>query len=130
MAHHTLNGIHIPAGCRWIDEFDWTPVESSVERSVSGALIIDQSARLAGRPITLQASDNAGWYGMTRAVVAQLYTLASQTGQTHALILADGRQFDVVFSPGEEAISAAPLADTETPSVDWPYIITLRLITV
>jgi hypothetical protein len=42
----------------------------------------------------------------------------------------DGRSFDVIFAPGQDAITARPLADRESPPTDWPYIVTIRLITV
>lgn len=128
--NHTLAGIAVHSGCRWVDEFDWSPVESSKEYGLTGALIIDHGVRQNGRPITLEASDEKGWNGMTRAILIQLYALTAQAGQTHALTLADGRQFDVAFRPGEEPITARPLADRENPPSDWPYIITLRLIEV
>lgn len=127
---HTLAGIPINAGCRWTDEFDWSPVDSKSEYSITGALIIDQGTRQNGRPITLEASDEKGWKDMTRSVVIQLRALTAQPGQTFALTLADGRQFTVIFRPGEEPFSARSLADRENPPADWPYIITLRLTEV
>jgi hypothetical protein len=129
MAHHTLETITVHAGCRWIDEFDWSPVESSREYGVTGAQIIDVGIRQAGRPITLQASDRTGWRGMTRTVVQSLHALASAAAE-YSLTLADGREFDVIFAPGAEPITARPIADRENPPDDWPYIITLRLVTV
>lgn len=130
MANHTLGTIPIPSGCVWVDEFDWSPVESAQERSIGGALIVDVAPRLKGRPITLQADDGRGWNGMTRTVLSQLYALAATPGQQHELTLADGREFTVMFRPGEEPITARPIAVRELPPADWPYIITLRLTEV
>jgi len=127
---HTLAGIPINAGCRWTDEFDWSPVKSAAEYSITGALLIDQGVRLAGRPLTLEASDEKGWKDMTRDRVIELRALAAQAGQTFPLVLADGRSFTVIFRPGEEPLAARPLADRENPPADWPYIITLRLTEV
>jgi hypothetical protein len=124
---HSLNGISIPAGCRWIDEFDWSPVVTDQAYSITGALLLDSAQRLAGRPITLQASEDRGWLGMTRTVLQQLHALTETPGAQYALQLDDGRSFTVVFRPGEEPISARPLGDNESPPDDWPYIITLRL---
>lgn len=130
MANHTLGAIAIPAGCRWIDEFDWSPVESAAEYSITGALVIDTAERLAGRQITLEADDDKGWSGMTRAILLQIYAMAAVPGQQYTLTLADGRVFPVIFRPGEPPITARPLADRENPPADWPYIITLRLTEV
>jgi hypothetical protein len=127
---HSLAGISINAGCRWTDEFSWSPVKSSAEHSITGALIVDQGVRLAGRPITLEASDEGGWKDMTRDRVIQLRALTAQAGLTFPLTLADGRSFTVIFRPGEEPFDARPLADRENPPTDWPYIITLRLTEV
>ena len=52
--HHTLATIQIPRGLVWVDEHDWTPVESATEYSITGALLVDAGTRLAGRPITLE----------------------------------------------------------------------------
>lgn len=127
---HTLNDIEINAGCRWIDEFDWSPVVSAQSYSIAGSLIVDTGVRLAGRPITLQARDDAGWKDMTRVKVAQLAALAALPEEVLTLVLHDGREFSVRFKPGEEPMTARPLAGKECPEDDWPYIITLRLIEV
>ena len=128
---HTLNNIEIPQGCRWVDEFDWTPVQRSQAYSIGGALLIDTAVKLAGRPITLQALDDSGWHGMTRAIVQQLVTLSQTPEGQYPLVLHDGRSFNVAFRPGEDSpISARPLANRESPPDDWPYILTLRLIEI
>lgn len=129
MAHHTLDAIEINAGCRWIDEFDWSPIQSTKEYSVTGAMIVDAGTRLAGRPVTLQATESSGWNGMTRAVIKSLFAL-SETHAEHQLTLADGRILDVIFAPGAEPIEARPLVDRENPPDSWPYIIKLRLVTI
>ena len=41
------------------DEFDWSPVEQSKEYSLTGALVIQQGMKAAGRPITLQSNGGA-----------------------------------------------------------------------
>lgn len=124
---HSLNGISIHSGCRWVDEFGWSPVISDQAYSITGALLIDSAERQAGRPITLQASDDCGWLGMTRTVVQQLYALTETPGAQYTLQLADGRSFTVIFRPGEEPITARPLGDKPSPPDDWPYLLTLRL---
>ena len=56
MTTHTLDGLALPAGMIWQDEFDWSPALSAQEYSLTGALVIDAGTRQAGRPITLAAS--------------------------------------------------------------------------
>lgn len=65
MAGHFLGGIELPRGMLWVDEFNWSAVSKSVERSITGAQVIDASPLLAGRPITLQADETQGWIQRT-----------------------------------------------------------------
>jgi len=126
--HHTLGAIQIPRGLVWADEFAWHPVLREAEYSITGALLLDASTRLAGRPITLQGSEDAGW--LTRTTLLALYALAENASATHALTLADGRTYTVTFAAGDTPIEAAPLARPELPPAAWPYIATIRLIEV
>ena len=125
---HSLAGLPIPRGMVWSDEFGWSRVEKSLEYSLTGAALIDVGVRLAGRPITLQGEVEAGW--IQRGPLAALLALheSNPIGQ-HALTLADGRAFLVQFAPGL-AVEGKPLARPELPSEDYPYIATVRLITV
>lgn len=127
--YHTLDTVQLPRGLVWVDEFDWRPVEASTEYTLGGALVYDSATRLAGRPITLQANDDAGWRGMTRAVVQAVYALAEAPSAVYVLTLADGRSFDVSFAP-DSPFEARPVARPELPGADHPYVTTLRLIQV
>ncbi|WP_240531383.1 hypothetical protein [Variovorax boronicumulans] len=125
---HTLAGLQIPRGMVWSDEFGWSRVEKSLEYSLTGAALIDAGVRLAGRPITLQGEVDAGW--IKRGVLTALHALAEADAiSVHALVLADGRTFTVQFAPGL-AVEGKPLARPELPVADYPYVATLRLITV
>ena len=130
MTTHTLDGLALPAGMIWQDEFDWSPTLSAQEYSVTGALVIDAGTRQAGRPITLAASDDRGWSGMTRDKLITLRAKAAVAGATYTLQLADGRSFTVAFRPGDEPITARQVWDREVPPADWPYVVTLRLIEI
>lgn len=127
--YHLLDTVQLPRGLVWVDEFDWRPVEASTEYTLGGALVYESATRLAGRPITLQANDDAGWLGMTRAVVQAVYALAEAPGAVYVLTLADGRSFDVSFAP-DSPFEARPVARPELPGADHPYVTTLRLIQV
>lgn len=125
---HTLAGLQIPRGMVWSDEFGWSRVEKSLEYSLTGAALIDAGVRLAGRPITLQGEVEAGWIQRGALTALQVLAEANAIG-THALVLADGRSFAVQFAPGLP-IEGKPLARPELPVEDYPYIATVRLITV
>lgn len=125
--HHTLGAIELPRGMRWIDEFSWSAEQKSVERSITGALIIDAAVKIAGRPITLQASDSQGW--IARDVLLALQAATHELGAQYTLTLADGRTFTVQFAP-DTPLQATPIGTPELPTEQHPYVATLRLITV
>ncbi len=125
---HALGALQIPRGMVWSDEFGWNPVEKSLEYSLTGAALIDAGVRQAGRPITLQGEADAGWIKRGGLVALQALNAADPVGE-HALVLADGRSFNVQFAPGL-AVEGKPLARPELPAEDYPYIATVRLITV
>jgi hypothetical protein len=127
MASHFLNGIALPSGMLWVDEFTWVAAQRSVERSITGAQIIDVATKLAGRPITLQGAQDQGW--IRRATLLGVRALADAPDGRYVLQLAGGEQFTVMFAP-EDAIEAQPISRPELPVGTSPYVATLRLITV
>lgn len=127
MAGHLLGGVELPRGMLWTDEFTWVAVERSVERSITGAQVVDQAAKVAGRPITLQGVRDQGW--IRRATLLAVQALADVPGATYTLKLADGREFEVMFAP-ENPIEAEPISRPELPASTHPYVATLRLLTV
>lgn len=126
-ALHVLGTIQIPRGMIWVDEFNWSAVVKSIERSITGALIIDAAPLTAGRPITLQGEESQGW--IRRTALLALQELANVSGETYELQMADGRSFSVQFA-AEEPLSAKPIARPELPADTHPYVATLRLITI
>lgn len=123
--YHTLAALQLPRGLVWVDEHDWTEAEQSTEYSITGALLVDAQAKDGGRPITLQAEDDAGW--LRRDTLAALRALANVPGATYTLTLADGREFTVLFAPGAP-ITAHPIGRPELPGTHHPYVATVRLI--
>ncbi len=63
----TLDDIELPDDLLWVNEFDWNPVEQNIERSLSGALLVQEQGKLQGRPIVLSGGEDAGW--VPRSVV-------------------------------------------------------------
>ena len=70
--------VELPEALNWSNEYGWSPVEQSTEYSTEGALIIDVALKLAGRPITLEGSEDCTW--CTRALCDTLQALASLPG--------------------------------------------------
>lgn len=127
MAGHFLNGVELPRGMLWVDEFNWSAVQKTVERGITGAQIIDAAARIEGRAITLQAVEDQGW--IRRATLLAVRDLADAPGAQYLLQLADGREFTVQFA-ADDPIAATPISRPELPAATHPYVATLRLITV
>lgn len=113
---------------QWSDEYAWAATEQSVSRSLTGALLVQVGQRQAGRPITLAASESAGW--MTRAAMAQLRAWADVPGQVMTLTLR-GATYPVMFRHHDGGpFDASPLVDYSDPdAADW-VVPTLRFMTV
>lgn len=101
----TLGAVTLPQGLVWSDEFDWTPLAQTTEYSLTGALIVEQAEKQAGRPITLIGGIDFAW--LTRTNVAALKTLLD-AGTAMTLTLHDNRTFTVLPS-GAEPLSVSPL---------------------
>ena len=98
--------IQLPQDLEWIDEFTWSPIQQSVDTTLSGALVIQESRQLRGRPITLQGKEDMGW--IQRSVGEQLMQMRNTSGlvmnlqyvhydvdtDTYGMILF---QYDVMF---------------------------------
>ncbi|MCY1300191.1 hypothetical protein D9M70_497500 [compost metagenome] len=112
----------------WTDEFEWDAVAQEQQRSLTGALLVQEGVRLHGRPITLRSNGGA-WFRL--ATVRALEVLRDQPGRVMPLTLPDGREFHVIFNRAAGApVQATPVFRTVNPGPDWEYELTLRLITV
>lgn len=115
----------------WSDEHNWHPVEQNVERSITGALIVQSAAKLngSGRPITLAPIDDASAW-MTRATLLQLRNWAAVPGQVMTLTLR-GESHQVIFRHHDgAAIEAEPIVHFDSVTNDDFYKVTLRLMVV
>lgn len=123
---HTLGTVDVPRTLIWVDEFAWTAPVRAHEYSLTGALIVDVAIRQAGRPITLEGTDDHGW--VTRGALQTLWALVDASTEPLTLTLADGRTFSVRFAP-DSPIEATAIARAELPGAELPYVVTLRLVT-
>ncbi|MFJ1255971.1 hypothetical protein [Cupriavidus sp. CuC1] len=113
----------------WSDENNWHPVEQTVQRTLTGALIVSSATRLAGRPITLEPEDDScAW--MNGATKDQLRNWAAVAGQQMTLTLR-GQARTVIFrhqdGPGVEARPVVHYSDVV--DGDW-FLVTLRLMEI
>ena len=87
--------ITLPDDLLWINEFEWNPVEQTTERSLTGALLIQEGQFNYGRPIVLSGNGEAGW--VSRLTVKNLFALSKAANKIMTLTLPDSRQFSVIF---------------------------------
>ena len=112
-----------------MDEFSWSAVEQNTERSISGALIVQNAQRIGGRPITLEPDGNdSAW--LPRADLEQLQAWASVPGLQLVLTLR-GQAHGVIFRHHEGAvIDATPVMHFEDVLPTDYYTATVRLMEI
>lgn len=123
-----LDSVELDDQFEWVDEFEWDAVAQEQERSVSGALLIQEGVKLYGRPITLK-SNGGVWTPLS--VVRSLEVLRDIPNKVMALTLPDGRAFSVIFNRADgAALEAVPIERLVNPGDDHLYDVNLRLISV
>lgn len=111
----------------WSDE-DWSPVQQSVQPTITGALDVQIGTMLAGRPITLQP-ENEGSAWMPHELIAALRDWATEPGLEMTLTLR-GVAHAVMFRHQDKAVEAAPVAHyRDVQDTDW-YLCTLRFMEI
>ena len=111
---------------KWTDENNWDPVEQTAERTITGALVVQVGAMVAGRPITLEPEDEASAW-MSRADVEQLRNWAAVPGQEMTLTL-HGVNRTVIFRHQDGGFDASPVIHyRDVASTDF-YRCTIRLM--
>lgn len=107
----------------------WQPVVQAVTYTLTGAMLVDESIKLAGRPLTFQSEPNAGW--VEYAKVEQLHRWACVPGKQLTLTRY-GDSLTVVFNrESGQAVEAKPVLDIGR--APWPedwMLLTLRLMTI
>ncbi|MFM9881197.1 MAG: hypothetical protein ACKVOO_12405 [Burkholderiaceae bacterium] len=117
----------LPDDLSWSDEFTWSPIEQTKSYTTTGALLIEEGVRQAGRPITLEGGENRAW--CTRQLVTTLYAWCAVAGITMTLVLrAQARS--VTFDRERGALEGFPVlfyADGSIDASDF-YVPTIRLL--
>lgn len=115
----TLGALALPDGLAWADEHAWSPVAQATERTLSGALVLEEADKQKGRPITLSgAKDGTGhtaWVARAQsyrgwASLDAIRTALLVAGAEFVLTLHDGRSFQVApRHDGDGPIAVEPL---------------------
>lgn len=118
----TLEGITLPEDLSWQDQYLWSEHTRGLTYLVTGAALIEESQKLAGRPITLTGA----WASKTQveALKALEDTVADMT------LVFNGTSYTVRWrgdNPIEASTVIPGLAD---PNASSQYFLTLRMIEV
>lgn len=116
----TLGALVLPPELVWEDEDAWSPVAQTTEYSLTGALLVEEAVKLAGRPITLAGQKEGEHYKAWVARSQSFQGCASRDALRAALLVAnavftltlhDGRQFRVApRHDGDGPLKVTPLA--------------------
>jgi len=129
MPNITLDALALPDGLRWPERYDFSVNKQSLQRSLTGALIIHQSAVQAGRPIVLTGGDRHCW--LTRADIDAIKALVEAGASMTLNYYGDSHTVSFDYS-GDAPMEARPLWSDETAhetDSDW-VIDALRFITI
>ena len=118
----------LPADLQWQDEMDWNAVaQAAPQRTLSGALVIQQGTKLNGRPVTLSGD----WAWHRRSDLLRLREWGDVPELVMTLAHPDGRSFDVIFRLHEKQFAKAEAVAFCAPETDdTPYLATINLMTV
>lgn len=124
----TFNGLTLNPSLQWIDRYNWSNVAQNNIRTLGGTFVSFAMGTSGGRPITLQATENTGWF--TKTMVDSLKSFADVPGATYALSF-HGESHTVMFNHAEApAVEFTRLVPREPPDADDPFAGTLKLIEV
>ncbi|MCO7399932.1 hypothetical protein NJH49_02710 [Stenotrophomonas maltophilia] len=138
MTRIVLAGIELPADLQWTDEFTAWKVGQQARTSLTGALIVQESARQAGRPITLQTTrDGTAYVGVVSLPVLRALQASESEARLAPLDLvmpahnSGERSFQVRWRRTDGPAIEVDPTRFAVPALDADlFAITLRLMTV
>ena len=126
-----LGGVDLNSSLQWTDRYSWSPVAQSVVRTLQGGLVVYSVGLTEGRPVTLVASEETGWF--TYSMVEDLIALASSPSASYTLDFW-GEIYTVRFDHSSPpAFAFQPLTPKDVTALDQDtdyFIGTLKLFTV
>lgn len=124
----TLDGITLPAGLLWTDEFAMPRVAQNMRRTLDGSMVVFYGEMRDGLPITLESEVDSGWF--TRTQIEAIALRAASPGGVYALTLRN-QTWSVMFRHQDApAFEAKPLVSKTNPQPGDFYLATLKLMTV
>lgn len=126
---HDTTVIQLSDDLLWSDEFEWNPIEQSATRTVTGALIVEVSTMIGGRPITLAPpDDDAAWTKYEDVI--KLNQLAAVPGLEMTLVFR-GLTFNVMFRhQDKQPVLATAVLHYQEHEPNDPFLVTLKLMEI
>lgn len=125
----TLEAIILNENMRWLEQHQSVDVAQSVRRVIGGSSVLFAGPHSNGINITLEATNEFGWAGLTKAVVDSLEVLAAVPGASYTLTI--GLEvFTVAFRHDDPpAIDLTPIVHRIDEELTDFYIGQLKFIT-
>lgn len=124
----TLNGVALSGSLQWTDRHSFSGVAQENKRTLGGNSVIYSKKLIAGRPVTLVATEETGW--ITKTMLDALEAMADTLGVVYTLDL-HGTILSVVFRHEDApALEFVPLQPRSIPLGGDYYAGTIKLITV
>lgn len=129
MSTITLGGTQLSGSLQWTDRYNFSSIAQTTERTLSGNLVIFNASLVSGMPITLEATQDTGWF--TGAMVTAIRTMADTLNGTFALDWHQEESYNVKFMHDDPpAIQFTPLVG-KVPQTGTDYFTgTIKLFTV
>lgn len=128
-----LGGVELNSSMNWKDRFQSHQVAQSVNRTVGGRAIVFATPLRAGRKITLEATQEAGWLSLDTVTV--LMEMAASVGGTFLLEIGDTagqvEQINVIFRHNEApALEITPIVNRAAHETGDYFFGTIKLLTI
>ena len=119
--------LELPSTLDWTDEFSYSPVQQTKNWSVTGAMLVEESVKQAGRTITLAGAADRTW--CNRQLVQALQAWAALPNFVMQLQIR-GIFHTVIFDHEKGAMEGFPVVFLEDGSVDADtiYYVSLKFV--
>lgn len=89
-----LGNLVLPDSLQWPDRYEFTAIQQSVVRTLSGEQVVFNAQLIGGRPVTLVAEDQVTW--IEQGILDELFAMVQQMGAVFNLIW-DEETLQVMF---------------------------------
>ena len=124
-----LAAVSLPDSLQWVNEYEHNQVEQEIERSLTGALLVQEGAKTFGRPIHMVGGLNGGW--ILKSTADAMRALEATAGAIMECTLPDGSTHSVIFDRSQgPAFKSQMIMRFAYPDADTWYTCEFRLLTV